>query len=104
VGFGWRQVIMISKNEKHVKGMPRTNRRASHKVLSRKTATHMTTYRINTIGRDGRFSGTKAVECVDDEEAVAKGQPADGDDVLIWEHTRFVARLPGRLWASSKTW
>jgi hypothetical protein len=64
----------------------------------------MTTYRINTIGRDGRFSGTKAVECVDDEEAVAKGQPADGDDVLIWEHTRFVARLPGRLWASSKTW
>jgi hypothetical protein len=32
----------------------------------------MSTYRIHTIGRDGRLSGTKAVECVDDEEAVAK--------------------------------
>jgi hypothetical protein len=65
------------------------------KVWSRKIGEHMTTYRINTIDRDGRFSGTKAVECVDDEEAVAKGQAADGDDVLIWEHKRFVARLPG---------
>jgi hypothetical protein len=52
------------------------------KVWSRKIGEHMTTYRINTIDRDGRFSGTKAVECVDDEE-------------LIWEHKRFVARLPG---------
>ena len=73
------------------------------KVWSRKIGEHMTTYRINTIDRDGRFSGTKAVECVDDEEAVAKGQAAEP----ICSISRYSARWQcgprlrfsaGRIW------
>jgi hypothetical protein len=58
----WR----LCRDEPHVRPGDR------FKASSRKIGAHMSTYRIHTIGRDGRLSGTKAVECVDDEEAVAK--------------------------------
>ena len=55
------------------------------------------TYRINTIGHDGYLFGTpKVAECADDKEAVEKAiQLANDRDVEIWDHKRFVARLPG---------
>jgi hypothetical protein len=54
------------------------------------------TYRIYTVGSDGRFAGVpKVMECVDDEEVVAKTmQTVDGYDLEIWDITRLVARLP----------
>jgi hypothetical protein len=54
-------------------------------------------YRIHTIGHDGYLFGTpKVAECADDKEAVEKAtQLAAGLDVEIWDHKRFVARLPG---------
>jgi hypothetical protein len=55
----------------------------------------LTSYRIWT--RNGRFSTSTIVECVDDGEAVDKAtmQAADGFDVEIWVDKRFVARLMG---------
>ena len=55
----------------------------------------LTSYRIWT--RNGRFSTSTIVECVDDGEAVDKAtmQAADGFDVEIWDDKRFVARLIG---------
>jgi hypothetical protein len=54
------------------------------------------TYRIYTIGSDGKFAGLpKVIECADDEEAVAKTmQAVDGHDLEIWDTTRLVARVP----------
>jgi hypothetical protein len=38
----------------------------------------------------------EVVECADDKEAVEKAvELAAGFDVEIWDHKRFVARLPG---------
>ena len=53
-------------------------------------------YRIHIIGRSGHFlDGPNIVECTDDMEAVEKAmQLADGLAVEIWDHKRFVARLP----------
>jgi hypothetical protein len=53
-------------------------------------------YRIYTVGSDGKFAGVpKVMECVDDEEVVAKAmQTIDGHDLEIWDTTRLVARLP----------
>jgi hypothetical protein len=63
-----------------------------------KVASLMITYRICKIGRDGRFTGPpEVVECADDAEAVDKAlQLTEGLDVEIWDHKRFVARLPGQ--------
>jgi hypothetical protein len=54
-------------------------------------------YRIHVLGRGGHFLRTReVVECADDKEAVEKAvQLAAGFDVEIWDHKRFVARLPG---------
>jgi hypothetical protein len=54
-------------------------------------------YRIHTIGHDGYFFGTpKVAECADDKDAAEKAtQLAGGLEVEIWDHKRFVARLPG---------
>jgi hypothetical protein len=54
-------------------------------------------YRVYLIGRGGHLSGgPEVVECTDDKEAVEKAlQLANGLDVEIWDHKRFVARLPG---------
>jgi hypothetical protein len=54
-------------------------------------------YRIYTIGCDGYLFGTpKVAECADDKDAVEKAtQLAGGLEVEIWDHNRFVARLPG---------
>jgi hypothetical protein len=53
-------------------------------------------YRIYTVGRGGHFLGAPdVVECADDKEAVDKAmQLAGGLDVEIWDHKRFVARVP----------
>jgi hypothetical protein len=63
----------------------------------------MIIYRICKIGRDGRFSGPPAVvECADDAEAVDKAlQLTEGLHVEIWDHKRFVARLPSQPLRSS---
>jgi hypothetical protein len=57
----------------------------------------MPTYRFYTTGPDGYLFGIpKVAECVDDKEAVEKAlQLAIDRDVEIWDHKRFVARLPG---------
>jgi hypothetical protein len=57
----------------------------------------MPIYRIYTTGPDGYlFVILKVAECADDKEAVAKAiQLANDRDVEIWDHKRFVARLPG---------
>ena len=54
-------------------------------------------YRIHVIGRGGGFLGAaEVVECADDKEAVERAaQLACGLAVEIWNHKRFVARLPG---------
>jgi hypothetical protein len=54
-------------------------------------------YRIHVIGRTGHFlGGPEVVECADDKEVVEKAaQLANGLTVEIWDHRRFVARLPG---------
>ncbi len=56
----------------------------------------MPTYRIHTVGRDGRFLGHhQVVDCADDKEAVDNAMLiADGFAVEIWDFKRFVARLP----------
>jgi hypothetical protein len=42
------------------------------------------------------FGIPKVAECVDDKEAVEKAVLwANDRDVEIWDHRRFVARLPG---------
>ncbi len=53
-------------------------------------------YRIYTVGPDGKFEGVpKVIECADDDEAIAMGMQAiDGHDIEIWDTTRLVARLP----------
>jgi hypothetical protein len=57
----------------------------------------MPMYRIYTNGPDGYLFGIpKVAECVDDKEAVEKAiQLANDRGVEIWDHKRFVARLPG---------
>jgi len=56
------------------------------------------TYRIHVVGRDGHPLRTEVVECADDKEALDKAiQIANGHDVEIWDHKRFVARIPGNL-------
>ena len=56
----------------------------------------MPTYRIHTVGRDGRFLGPhRVVDCAHDKEAVDKAMLiADGFAVEIWDFERFVKRLP----------
>ena len=54
-------------------------------------------YRIYVLGEGGhRFlRAPEVVECANDKEAVEKAaQLAAGFDVEIWDHKRFVARLP----------
>ena len=56
----------------------------------------MAPYYIYTIGDDGNFTKTEIVECADDDEAVQKAKLAVNDLALeVWEHTRFVAFVPG---------
>jgi hypothetical protein len=56
----------------------------------------MAPYYIYTIGGDGHFTKTEIVECADDKDAVQKAKMAvNGLDVEVWEHTRFVAFVPG---------
>jgi hypothetical protein len=56
----------------------------------------MITYRIYTIGPDGRFANIEVAECADDKEVVEKAlAQANGRAIEIWDHKRFVARLPG---------
>jgi hypothetical protein len=54
-------------------------------------------YRVYVIDRGSHFLGaSEVVECADDKEAVEKAvQLSAGLDVEIWDHKRFVARLPG---------
>ena len=56
----------------------------------------MPAYRITVVRLDGRLFRARDIEYADDEEAVVKStQAADGHAVEIWDHKRFVARLPG---------
>jgi hypothetical protein len=56
----------------------------------------MITYRIYTIGADGRFSSIDVAECADDKEVVEKAlAQTNGRAIEIWDHKRFVVRLPG---------
>jgi hypothetical protein len=57
----------------------------------------MVTYRIYTIAPNGHFSGPPEVaECADDKEVVQKAlAQANGLAIEIWDHKRFVTRLPG---------
>ena len=56
----------------------------------------MVMYRIYTIGPDGRFASIEVAECADDKEVVEKALPqANGFGIEIWDHKRFVVRLPG---------
>ena len=56
----------------------------------------MITYRIYTIGLDGHFANVEVAECADDKEVVEKAlAQVDGRAIEIWDHKRFVVRLPG---------
>jgi hypothetical protein len=56
----------------------------------------MITYRIYTIGLDGHFANIQIAECADDKEVVEKAlTQANGRAIEIWDHKRFVVRLPG---------
>lgn len=56
------------------------------------------TYRIHVIDRDGHALRTEVAECADDKEALDRAtQMANGHDVEIWDHKRFVTLLPGNL-------
>ena len=56
----------------------------------------MITYRIYTIGPDGRFANIEVAACADDKEVVEKALAlANGRAIEIWDHKRFVVRLPG---------
>ena len=56
----------------------------------------MITYRIYTIGSDGHFANIEVAECVDDKDVVEKAlAQANGRALEIWDHKRFVVRLPG---------
>ena len=54
-------------------------------------------YRIHVLREGVHFlRSPEVVECADDKEAIEKAvQLAAGFDVEIWDHKRFVARLPG---------
>jgi hypothetical protein len=55
----------------------------------------MITYRIYTIGPDGRFANIEVAECADDKKVVERAlAQANGRAIEIWDHKRFVARLP----------
>ena len=58
----------------------------------------MVRYRIYTVGHDGHFTGPPAeVEAADDREIlVAAEKQSKGFAVEIWDHKRFVARIPPR--------
>jgi hypothetical protein len=54
-------------------------------------------YRIYTIGRDGHFASIEVAECAGDKEVIEKALPqANGFAIEIWDHKRFVMRLPSR--------
>jgi hypothetical protein len=56
----------------------------------------MNTYRIHTIGQNGYLASIEVAECPNDEEVVLKALgEANGSVIEIWDHKRFVARLPG---------
>jgi|HubBroStandDraft_5_1064220.scaffolds.fasta_scaffold232430_2 hypothetical protein len=56
----------------------------------------MNTYRINTIGPNGYLARSEVAECANDEAVVQKALgEANGSVIEIWDHKRFVARLPG---------
>ncbi len=51
---------------------------------------------IYTIGRDGHSANIEVAECADDKEVVEKAlAQANGCAIEIWDHKRFVVRLPG---------
>ena len=57
----------------------------------------MITYRIYTIGPDGHFANIEVAECADDKEVVEKAiAQANRCAIEIWDHKRFVVRLPGQ--------
>jgi hypothetical protein len=61
----------------------------------------MNTYRIHTIGQNGYLARAEVAECASDEEVVQKALgEANGSVIEIWDHKRFVARLPS---SSAKT-
>jgi hypothetical protein len=56
----------------------------------------MNTYRIHTIGPNSYLASIEVAECANDEEVVQKALgEANGSVIEIWDHKRFVARLPG---------
>jgi hypothetical protein len=53
-------------------------------------------YRVCTLGPDGGFAAVEVLEAADDAQAVTTALiAASSFDVEIWDHQRFVARLPG---------
>jgi hypothetical protein len=56
-----------------------------------------TSYRVYTVGNDGHFTGPAAeVEAADDSGVFAycAEKLADGHVLEVWDHKRFVARIP----------
>jgi hypothetical protein len=54
----------------------------------------MPSYRICTVGSDGRFIAVEELECADDQEAIKKAtQAAKGSDIELREGERCVVRL-----------
>jgi hypothetical protein len=55
----------------------------------------MSHYRIYTISSEGSITGPpRVVECNDDLEAVEKAkQVLSGEDIELWQGSRFVVRL-----------
>jgi hypothetical protein len=52
-------------------------------------------YRIYYLGARGHFASAENVECADDQGAIEKArQAATSQSVELWEHDRFIVRLP----------
>jgi hypothetical protein len=51
-------------------------------------------YRIYFLDQFGRFRGVEDIDCRDDSEAIAKAQQyPDAEQMELWDHARFIARI-----------
>jgi len=54
----------------------------------------MPEYRIYTIGSDGHFYSSVALECADDDDATEQAkQLIDGHDAELWQRDRKIGRF-----------
>jgi hypothetical protein len=54
----------------------------------------MTAYRAYAVWPDGNFEGFEALNCTDDDEAIANARRlADNSAIELWSGERFITRL-----------